>query len=109
MYCISVLFRLDIRPNYNNALCRHSIYPLFDKVKRCYRHGSSYDSIKRDDIDIAQMDIDTAGKDRCPVNDCIKPGIPIQGAVDNFAFHSSRAVEIDQYVAKSLLSPFITI
>ena len=46
--------------------------------------GSSYNSMKRDDIEIAQMDIDTAGKDRCPVNDCIEPGIAIQGAVDNF-------------------------
>ena len=40
--------------------------------------------MKRDDIEMAQTDIDTAGKDRCPVNNSIKPGIPIQGAVDNF-------------------------
>ena len=40
--------------------------------------------MKRDDIEMAQTDIDTAGKDRCPVNNSIKPGIPIQGAVYNF-------------------------
>ena len=51
--------------------------------------GSSYDSMNRDVIEIAQMDIVTAGKDQCPVNDCIKPGISIQGAVDNFK-HKER-------------------
>lgn len=44
----------------------------------------SYDTMRRVDIDIAGMIIEKAGNYRCPVNDNIKPGYPIQGAMDNF-------------------------
>lgn len=44
----------------------------------------SYDFMKRVDVEIAMSIIDKAGRHRCPVNDDIVEGIPIQGAMDNF-------------------------
>lgn len=51
----------------------------------------SYDSMKRIDTDIAKWIIEVTGENRCPVSDDIKPGYPIQCAVDNFN-HQERSM-----------------
>lgn len=45
---------------------------------------SSYDTMKRDDMEIATWIIESTGGSRCPVNSCIQSGYPIRFALDNF-------------------------
>lgn len=62
----------------------HSLTKAKEIIEPCNRLGlsTSYDNMKRIDVDIAMDIISVAGSNRCPVGDNIKRGHPIQGAVD---------------------------
>ena len=63
--------------------CLSKSREIINMVSR-FGFGMSYDSMKRIDVGIVEDVKEKTGDNRGPVNDCIKSGTPIQGAIDNF-------------------------